>query len=247
MIFDIGGVLVDTSYAIAEGYRLGFAANRIEFSFTAEQVRHLRGIGKYNDHKEAIRALAAIAISGSSIDAILWQDNAESIINAVIQNTLSEEAEASLAKVTDSFNGFYKSEAAVPFLKEFPGIRGCLSQLSATGYRLGIVSNSDRAWASVMLGPIGESLFSVILTDDDVEAPKPSPSGIRQAMAALDADPRYTYYVGDSVKDVKASRGAGCNSVILLTGHGTSGMISREKPDMVFNTFEEMAAHFLKA
>ncbi|HUY70173.1 MAG TPA: HAD family hydrolase [Candidatus Baltobacteraceae bacterium] len=246
MIFDIGGVLVDTSHAIAEGYRRGFAANGIGFPFTADQVRHLRGIGKYNDHREAIRALAAISISGASIDAILWQDTAESIIDAVIQNTISGEAEATLDKAAEAFNGFYKSGAAVPFLKEFPGTRECLHKLSERGYRLGVVSNSDRAWASVMLEPIGEPLFSVVLTADDVEAPKPSPSGIKQAMAVLDADPRYTYYIGDSVKDIRASRGAGCSAVILLTGHGTKDRISKEGPDLVFGSFAELAEHFLK-
>ncbi|MDE1833107.1 MAG: HAD family hydrolase [Candidatus Micrarchaeota archaeon] len=245
MLFDLGGVLVDTSRAVAEGYRRGFAASGMEFEFTAEQILHLRGIGRYNSHMEAIRALVAISSSGSRIDGILSQANAENILDTLIENELSDSEERKAAAIEAAFRAFNDSIEVSAYMLAFPGAREGLERFRSAGVRLGVVSNADRRRVTVLLNALGNPSFDVVLSSDDVES-KPSGDGILRAMRTLSADSRRTYYVGDSVKDVQAARQAGCKSVIILTGHGTRDQISREGPDLVFESFAEMAAYFLK-
>ena len=58
------------------------------------------------------------------------------------------------------------------------------------------------------------------LPEDRCECRKPLPGLLRAAMAAVDAAPAQTLYVGDSQRDMRAAQAAGCDSALVLTGHG---------------------------
>ncbi len=91
----------------------------------------------------------------------------------------------------------------------YPGIIEMLMAVESAGYRTGIVTGKGRAaweWTMTYSGIGG---FDVVVTEDDVHAPKPDPSGLLTAAEALGVQPADTIYIGDSTSDLKAGRNAG--------------------------------------
>jgi HAD superfamily hydrolase (TIGR01509 family) len=91
----------------------------------------------------------------------------------------------------------------------YDGVIEMLTAVGTAGYRTGIVTGKGRVawdWTSTHAG-LGS--FDVVITDDDVHAPKPDPAGLLAAAGALGINPADAVYVGDSTGDLKAGRNAG--------------------------------------
>ena len=58
--------------------------------------------------------------------------------------------------------------------------------------------------------------FDVVVTEDDVRAPKPDPEGVLAAVRALGVAPGAAVYVGDSAGDLRAGRAAGTRVAAAL-------------------------------
>jgi len=95
----------------------------------------------------------------------------------------------------------------------YDGVLDMLQTLRAQDYLLGVVSGKSRdAWritATRMEAEGFEDLFEVVLTDDDVQAPKPSPEGLLAALDALEVLPPQAVFIGDSLLDHQAAQAAG--------------------------------------
>lgn len=94
----------------------------------------------------------------------------------------------------------------------YAGVLDMLHALRAQGAVLGIVTGKSRdAWriTATRLEEGFEDLFDVVLTDDDVRDPKPSPEGLLLALDVLDLQPSRAVFIGDSQRDRQAARAAG--------------------------------------
>jgi pyrophosphatase PpaX len=93
----------------------------------------------------------------------------------------------------------------------YDGVREMLEALRAADYALGIVTGKGRTAWEVTERELGLGLgdFAVVVTDDDVHAPKPDPGGLLAAAEALGAAPAEVAYLGDSAGDLEAGRNAG--------------------------------------
>ncbi|HEX5727560.1 MAG TPA: HAD family hydrolase, partial [Longimicrobiaceae bacterium] len=98
----------------------------------------------------------------------------------------------------------------------YPGVREMLAALRAAGYPLGIVTGKGRSAWEVTEAALGLGPFGVVVTDDDVSAPKPDPEGLRLAAAGLDVPAAACLYVGDSPGDLEAGRNAGMRVAAAL-------------------------------
>ena len=79
------------------------------------------------------------------------------------------------------------------------------------GMTLGIVSSGRRWRISRVLRREGlDGQFKVIVGVEDVETPKPDPSGLLRAVDALNTPKERCLYVGDSVTDAETALRAGC-------------------------------------
>lgn len=91
----------------------------------------------------------------------------------------------------------------------YEGVPEMLEALRTAGYPLGIVTGKGRdAWRTTYVYS-GLPPFDVVITDDDVHAAKPDPSGLLAAADALGIAPGQAVYIGDSTSDLKAGRNAG--------------------------------------
>jgi HAD superfamily hydrolase (TIGR01509 family) len=92
-----------------------------------------------------------------------------------------------------------------------PGALELLRAVRASGARVGLASNSPRAFVDLTLSVTGlaDGHFDVVLSADDVDAPKPAPDLYLAACAALDAAPRRAAALEDSPPGVAAASAAG--------------------------------------
>jgi len=67
----------------------------------------------------------------------------------------------------------------------------------------------------------------VVVTDDDVAAPKPDPEGLLAAARALGLPPGEIVYVGDSPTDLLAGKAAGMRTAAVLWPKTAEGEAER--------------------
>jgi HAD superfamily hydrolase (TIGR01509 family) len=123
----------------------------------------------------------------------------------------------------------------------FPGVADVLRLLKSRGFRLGLLTNSGRAVASLTLTKWGlEGLFELVLTRDDIEAMKPRPEGLTKAARMLSVRADQAYYIGDSLYDVIAAKSAGMKSVAVSTGNYAAERLRSGGADYVISALSEL-------
>lgn len=106
-----------------------------------------------------------------------------------------------------------KQEYTVQIIKDKSKIRPekveLLLFLKENNVKTGCVTNSIRSSAELMLKTCGVlPLLDILISNEDIKCPKPSPEGYNTAMLRLKADPGHTMCVEDSpigIKSAKAS------------------------------------------
>lgn len=98
----------------------------------------------------------------------------------------------------------------------YEGVREMLAALRAAGMRLGIVTGKGRRAWETTAAALELGRFDVVVTEDDVRAPKPDPEGVLAALGALGLAPEAAVYVGDSAGDLRAGRAAGTRVAAAL-------------------------------
>lgn len=246
LIFDIDGVIRDSSRAVNEGYRRGFEAVGKEYKFEPADPWHLRGLSKYNNSPDCIKALLAFAYSKTSIKKITDQDDAEDVIERLIAKYLDESDLDEVRRIYQTYAVFFDSAEAKKLVTIFPDARKIFTNLKRLGYALALFTNATRVSVERDLEGIGLGLFSCVMCREDVKHSKPSGEGIIKIMELLHFEPRDTYYIGDAASDIAAAKDAKCNAVALFSGMGTKSQISRAKPDFEYDDLSVLSDYFSK-
>jgi histidinol-phosphate phosphatase family protein len=140
--------------------------------------------------------------------------------------------------VINKYPGNYKyvtSQAEFEFL---PGAKEAIKRLNEVGYKLFIISNQagvtkglytkvtlDSITKNMLkeIGIAGGSLEKVLYCthteEDNCNCRKPKIGLIKQAISGLKGiDLNKTFFVGDSIRDVKTGKIAGCKTILVLCG-----------------------------
>lgn len=89
-----------------------------------------------------------------------------------------------------------------------------LSTLKNKGMKVGVVTNSIRMTTEFMFQYSGVAKFlDVLVTNEDVENPKPAPDGYLLAMKKLGSNPANTVVVEDGMHGIQAAKAAGARVV----------------------------------
>lgn len=114
----------------------------------------------------------------------------------------------------------------------YPGVVDVIHRLNQRELRLGVVTSKNVAGARRGLRLIGiEETMEVIVGADDVQNPKPHPEPIHLALERLGVTAESTIYVGDSLHDMHAGRGAGVRTAAVLWGPFGRGHLEPAAPD----------------
>jgi beta-phosphoglucomutase len=98
----------------------------------------------------------------------------------------------------------------------FPNIahQVLISKLKKKGFKVGVVTNSIRQTTEFMLTYAGLfELLDVVVTNQDIDKPKPHPDGYQFAMQKLDVLPSETIVVEDSPYGIAAGKASGAKVV----------------------------------
>lgn len=146
-----------------------------------------------------------------------------------------------------------------------PGVIEALRLLRQAGYGLAIVTNQsgiargvftredfDRFQARLMadLAPAGivieETYVCPHMPDAGCDCRKPSPATLFRARDRFDIDLERSWMIGDHAIDVELGIRAGCNSILVLTGHGVEerAKLPPDTPALVLTDILE-AAHLI--
>ncbi|MCC7206626.1 MAG: HAD-IA family hydrolase, partial [Anaerolineae bacterium] len=90
------------------------------------------------------------------------------------------------------------------------GIVGLLDTVRPWGYRLAVVTASERAIVNSVLGELGVlDRFHAIVSGDDVKRGKPDPEPYLTAVRALQVDPAHCFVLENAPVGVEAAKAAG--------------------------------------
>lgn len=91
-----------------------------------------------------------------------------------------------------------------------------LSKLKSNGYRLAVASNSIRKTIEVMMEKSGLMKYlDVIVSNQDVQHPKPSPEIYAKACAELGAKANEALVVEDNQHGIAAAKANGCHVMVV--------------------------------
>ena len=126
-----------------------------------------------------------------------------------------------------------------------PGVREWGEEARAMGVRLGVASNSSRAWVTGNLERLGLAGWHCICCSDDVARPKPAPDVYLAVVECLGVDPRETVAVEDSHSGVRAAKAAGLFCVAVpgsLTPDADYSDADLVLASLADSTFSDVAA-----
>jgi beta-phosphoglucomutase len=110
-----------------------------------------------------------------------------------------------------------------------------LELLKVKGFKVGVYTNSIRKTAEAMLEYAGLlDKIDVLITNQDVVHPKPSPEGYLLACKMLGVEASHTFVVEDGEFGVRAAKEAGCKVIKVNDPEDVSiSLISRFIPEIL--------------
>ncbi len=112
-----------------------------------------------------------------------------------------------------------------------------LDRLRSANVKLATLTNSGRTPSEWLLKRHDLlRRFDFTLTRDDVSALKPSPDGLLEAVDLMQLPKSEVVYVGDSIIDVKAAKGAGVRVASVTTGRYTHERLLSEGSDYILSS-----------
>ncbi len=243
IIFDVDGVLRDSGAAGLEGIRRGFKKIGLDTPFTKEEYRLIRNCTSSNKSKKCISLMYAVLKFKLKFPELVNKNMGKNF-DGVIEKLGGEDLE-NIDKIQKTYKEFFYSEEAGDFVELFPETKSVIDKLSKK-FKLAIWTNASVENVKRDLSCLDLSRFSYILGGEDTGIKKPSGDGILLICKELGVKPNETIYVGDAIVDVRASKEAGCKSVVICRSKLLEVFLKEEKPDYMFNDLTGFAEKFSK-
>lgn len=123
------------------------------------------------------------------------------------------------AAMRDEFLHFY-AERLCQDTCLFPGMANLLDRLDASHLPWGIVTNKPARFTQPLVQALGLKLRAAcIISGDDTLNTKPHPEPLLTACHQINVSPQKCIYLGDDIRDVKASLAAGIKPIVALYGY----------------------------
>lgn len=191
VFFDFDYTLGDSTPAIAEGYRLGFADLGLDPP-TLEQVRHTIGM--------------TLSDGYSSITGDHDPQRQEAFYRS-FQHTVGVKADGAGRRLM------------IEGTTLFPGAAELLQSLRDQGVRTAIVSTKPGDTIRRIFEHQGHSaLLDLVIGGDEVQHSKPNPEGLRMALERLCLEAEDVLFCGDTVIDAATAQAGGCRFCAVLNG-----------------------------
>ena len=135
----------------------------------------------------------------------------------------------------------YGEQTALPV----EGAQETIRELKHRGYRLGVVSSGSECRVVREVSELGlESIFEIVVCNEQMENKKPHPEGLLTAMRSLGSSGQESCYVGDSPEDIEMGQRAGMLTVGVRSSYPTSWKLESQRPDIFLKSLNELLGHF---
>jgi len=125
------------------------------------------------------------------------------------------------------------------------GAKATIVELRRKGYHLGVVSSGSDCRVAREIRELGlDSLFEVVVCNEQMENKKPHPEGLETAMRSLGCAPEESCYVGDSPEDIEMGKRARMLTVGVRSAYPTSWKLESYSPDIFINSLTALSDHF---
>jgi phosphoglycolate phosphatase len=119
----------------------------------------------------------------------------------------------------NEFRRLYRAEPARPD-HLYPGVAATLAELRRRGLRMAICSNKPAPLCRKIVDELALSAcFDAVVGGEPDRPAKPDPAPLDRALAAMEADPRASLFVGDSSIDQKAAASRAIPFVFFAEGY----------------------------
>jgi len=191
IFFDFDYTLGDSTLAIAEGYRLGFAALGLDPP-TVEQVRHTVGLTLEDGYS---------FITGDH------DPERQEVFSHTFQHTVGVKADGENCRLM------------IESTTLFPGAVELLRALKGAGVRTAVVSTKPGDTIRSIFEHQGwPDLLDLVVGGDEVQHAKPHPEGLRLALEKLVLTAEQVLFCGDTVIDAATAQAGRCQFCAVLNG-----------------------------
>lgn len=121
------------------------------------------------------------------------------------------------------------------------GVEHLFERLKGDGFSLAIVTSSVREMIVPFLRQ--KRLYSYldcVLGRAEARRLKPSPDPLLKCLETLQVDPSDSVYIGDSIIDIRAGKGAGTGTIGVLTGASDLKRLQEEAPDAILESVTDL-------
>lgn len=148
-----------------------------------------------------------------------------------------------------AFNYYLESQSELVYdMVVYEGIVELLSKLKNSGVLMGMVTGRHARDLEIVLNTHGlKDYFAVIITDDQLKDPKPSPEGIFLAARRLNLEPENIFYVGDARGDIELAQKAGARAIAALWDKRVvNEILWNERPYLMAKTPADIWTHLFR-
>jgi pyrophosphatase PpaX len=147
-----------------------------------------------------------------------------------------EDLPAAMDELCDYYRAHHQSMSGL-----HKGMDNILSMLKGRGIRLAVFTGKGRRTATITLEELNIApFFEIVVSGNDVVHHKPHPEGITKILDTFMVDPEEVLMVGDSLSDIKASRGAGVRFAAVLWDSYDPVGVEAAGPDYVFRSVDAL-------
>jgi len=148
-------------------------------------------------------------------------------------------ADDEFQRLYDELIAYYEAHIAV-HSTPYPGLTAALDRLDALGVKTAVVTNKTERLARILLGELGLADRMATIIGGDTMGPdkaKPSPAPVLEMIDRCGGG--RTAFVGDSIYDMLAGRGAGATTIAVSFGF-LQGTVEDLGADHVVDHFDEL-------
>lgn len=156
--------------------------------------------------------------------------------------------------VINRYPGDFKYVSAVSDFQFLGGSKKALVKLYKAGYKIFVISNQAGVTKGLYSketldritnflydevesagGHIEKALYCIHTDEQNCDCRKPKIGLIKKALSYIDIDLSKTFFIGDSIRDIKTGKAAGCKTILVLSGKETHENKAgwEEQPDFV--------------
>ena len=189
--------------------------------------------------------LAALHLTALSEDQVrtMIGDGVEALVERALTRALNRVPPEPVQRTAiDHFKEAY-SNAIFQRSRIYPGVKETLKTLRDAGLRLACVTNKSAGFTVPLLSTAGlAEYFEHIMCASSPTDRKPAPTLLRTLCTRLDMTPASLLMVGDSQKDVRAARAAGCPVAAVVYGYTAEATVRASAPDWVLHNLTELSS-----